>query len=101
MDFRCGQLKPQQTTKTKKQSVSDLKKKTKYTHEMRNANHMSSYGGSSSPSHTNERRTSRWRAVRRTADETTYPSGSTLRPHLDDIRLPAPAPVAEDEYKGE
>lgn len=58
------------------------------THKMRNANHMSSYGGSSSPSQAKQRRTSKCFAARRTADDTAYASGSALRPHLDDAPPP-------------
>ena len=54
------------------------------THEIRKANHMSSYGGNSSPSQSKHRRTSRYLATLNTADDTAYASGRALRPHLDD-----------------
>lgn len=60
---------------------------------------MSSYGGSSSPSHTKHRRTSRCLATLNTADDTAYASGSTLRPHFDadaddDDNAPVPRPAS-------
>jgi hypothetical protein len=71
------------------------------THEMRNANHISSYGGSSSPSHTKQLRTSKRRAARRTADETAYPSASTPRPHLDVRCRPTLSSAREREECGD
>jgi hypothetical protein len=45
------------------------------THKIRKANHMSSYGGNSSPSQTKHRRTSKCLATFNTADDTAYASG--------------------------
>ena len=101
MNLRCGQLKKQ----TVKAALNPTKKterqrEKRCTHDTRNANHISSYGGSSSPSHTKHLKTSNLRAAPLTADETAYPSGSTPRPHPDVRCRPTLSSAREREREG-